>query len=294
MPVSARALGAELGPRTVAVSTRAMLAFAAAIGETGSATFDDAGPEPLVAVPAFCVTLEWPVLSSPARADVLGLTPVEMRRAVHVEQDSTFHRVIRVDDHLVTRATIAGIRATRAGALVRTRLTTVDAATGAPVVTTQHAVMYRGVGVDGETVSSTGDRSQPGDPGAELPAIVPIAIARELAHVYTECAGIWNPIHSERRAALDAGLPDVILHGTATWALAGREIVRACAGGRPARLKRLRGWFAAPVVPGTSITLHHSHPTREGILAFMVRDADGRAVVTDGVAEIAPAATDRT
>ena len=39
------------------------------------------------------------------------------------------------------------------------------------------------------------------------------------AHVYTECARIWNPIHTDVAYARAAGLPDIILHGTATLAL---------------------------------------------------------------------------
>ena len=64
-----------------------------------------------------------------------------------------------------------------------------------------------------------------------------VPIAREMPHAYTECASIWNPIHTERAVALGAGLPDIILHGTATWALAGRELIRKRAGGDPTRLR---------------------------------------------------------
>ena len=79
-----------------------------------------------------------------------------------------------------------------------------------------------------------------------------------MPHVYTECARIWNPIHTERDVALRAGLPDIILHGTATWALAGREVLRAYGDGDPARLKRLHGRFTAMVIPGTSIVVEHA------------------------------------
>ena len=55
--------------------------------------------------------------------------------------------------------------------------------------------------------------------------------------------------------ATAAGLPDIILHGTATWALAGRELVARCADRDPTRLRRLRGCFRAMVIPGTAIEL---------------------------------------
>ncbi len=285
MPVATRALGTTLGPHTIDVSLRMTLAYAAAIGDVGPRTFDDAAETPIVAPPAFCVVLEWPVLSAPGRVHSLDISADEARRAVHVEQDSIFHRVVRPGDRLLTSGCIVGVRQTRAGALVHTLLETSDLATGAAVVTTLHASLYRDVDVDG-----------PGGAIADLPAratgsFVPartteMVIRREMPHVYTECTGIWNPIHTERHAALAAGLPDIILHGTTTWALAGREIVREHAGGDPSRLRRLRAWFGAPVIPGTSITLREGHPV-DGRLGFTVTAADGRLAIADGSAEIA-------
>ena len=71
------------------------------------------------------------------------------------------------------------------------------------------------------------------------------------AHVYTECARIFNPIHTDRAVALAAGLPDIILHGTATLALAVSELIKGFADGNPARVKRLGGRFSAMVLmPG--------------------------------------------
>jgi hypothetical protein len=64
MPVSRRALGAELAPNTVEVTPRMLLAFAAGVGDLGPRTFDDAGPVPLIASPGFCARLEWAVLGS--------------------------------------------------------------------------------------------------------------------------------------------------------------------------------------------------------------------------------------
>ena len=79
-----------------------------------------------------------------------------------------------------------------------------------------------------------------------------------MPHVYTECADIWNPIHTERKVALAAGLPDIILHGTATWALAVREIVSKQLGSDPARLARFSGRCTGMVIPGNDIIVRHA------------------------------------
>lgn len=280
MPVRSDALGAELDARLCEVTTRQMLAYAAGIGETGAHTFDDAGPD-LMAPRSFCVTLEWPVLSAPRRRRLLGLQPEEALRAVHVEQDSTFHAPIHAGDRLRTSGRITAIRATAAGAFVQYRLETINVLDDSPVTSTWYGTIVRGVGIDGEGGVVEDPPAWP-KPTPDLTGSLTIPIAPEAAHVYTECSGIWNPIHSERRVALDAGLPGVILHGTATWAIAGRELIRRYGAGDPATLLRLRARFRAPVIPGTMLSLRHGCST-VGI-HFQVDRDDGLPAVIDGYA----------
>jgi acyl dehydratase len=231
------------------------------------------------------------VVSGARAADDLGVTPAERIRAVHASQDSLFHRPIRPGDRLRTRATIVVVRRTRAGAHALTRLETVDAASGRPVVTSWSGSIYRGVAVEGEDrvleegpplPEAGAEEPVTSGPGAER---IEIPIPREMPHVYTECADIWNPIHTERAVALAAGLPDIILHGTATWALAGREVVRRRCGGDPTRLGRLYGRFSAMVIPGSAIAVEIG-PARNGAVAFSVLNEQGKPAVSGGVAEV--------
>ena len=83
--------------------------------------------------------------------------------------------------------------------------------------------------------------------------------------------------------------PDIIVHGTALWALAGREIVAAHGGGDSGRLARLACRFSAMVVPGTTVTLEHApsaDPPR--CIGFTMRNEAGAAALTRGVAELRP------
>jgi acyl dehydratase len=283
MPVRAEALGAELEPCTAEVTARMTLAYAAAIGDLGPRTFDDAGEGLLVAPPPFCVRLEW-VLLGRSRAGVLGLSEAERLRAVHAEQDSTFHRPIRPGDALVTRARVVAIRATSAGALVQTRLATTEVRTESPVATSWHSAIYRGVGVAGKDGRVEDPPAFPAAPtGPARSRRIPIG--RAAAHVYTECTGIWNPIHTERRVALSTGLPDIIVHGTMVWAMAGGEIVDVYAAGDPTRLRRLRARFRAPIVPGHTITLAHGAGAG-GDAHFQVANERGETALADGYAEV--------
>jgi acyl dehydratase len=80
-------------------------------------------------------------------------------------------------------------------------------------------------------------------------------VAAGAAHVYTECARIFNPIHTDRAVALGAGLPDIILHGTATMAMAVSRIVDGYLGGDGRRVRRLGGRFAAMVLMPSTLEL---------------------------------------
>jgi acyl dehydratase len=259
---------------------------AAGIGDTNPRYLDDAAATGIVAHPAFCVTLEWPAALALRQHPQLQLPPEEALRAVHAEQDSLFYRPIRPGDRLHTTATLVQVRTLKPGACTVTRFATVDAATGAPVVTSYASTIYRGVPVDGPDTQSEAVPLLPVTPdNAAMPQQVAIAVAREAPHVYTECAQIWNPIHTERRVALAAGLPDIILHGTATWALAASQLINHCAGGEPARLRRFAGRFAAMVIPGTTRTLQYGPaPDEAQVVLYTVWNAAGAPAITRGCA----------
>ncbi len=285
MPIQSDAVGRVTEPVLLEVTSRLTQAYAAGIGDTNPRYLDDAAPEGAIAPPAFCVSVEWPAFLELGRVD-LGASRDERLRGVHAFQDSTFRRPIRPGDCLRTVAEILEVRATRAGALSVVRLETHAESDGAPVVTSFYGSLYRGVAVDGADASI--GPVPPFPPPDGTPAHVEkceIRVPREAAHVYTECARIWNPIHTERRVALEAGLPDIILHGTATWALAAREIVNRFASGDPRLLRRLAGQFRAPVIPGTAIVFEGGRAGAQ--VAFEVRNAAGDLAISAGRALLA-------
>jgi acyl dehydratase len=297
VPVRSDAVGEELGHRVTTVSARQILAYTAGLGVDDPTLLDDAD-EALCALPQFCVVLEWPVISDPAARRILGLDPEETLRGVHVAQDSTFHAPIRPGASVRTSCRVAEVRSTSAGALVRVLFETVDEAAGAPLVTSWSASIHRGVAVAGP------DRAERELPAVSSSSAAPAAgsdprrdevafpVRRGLAHVYSECAAIWNPIHTERAVALRAGLPDIILHGTATWALAGLAVATRRASGEPLRLRRLVGRFVAPVLPDSVLRVRIGPPggDRSGGVAFdVVAGQEGRAatmVLEGGWAEL--------
>jgi len=289
MPVPASAAGSNVGAQAAEVSARQLMAYAAGIGTAHECYFDDLRTGGIVGHPAFCVSLEWPVMSGAAYQAAIGRAPGAPRGATHVLQDSRFHRPIRPGDSLVTRGRIAQVRQTGAGALVTSCVETRDAASDALVVTSWTAAMFLRDTVEGTpaTLEDPPPLRLDADVTAPPPARAAIATAPGLAHRYSECAAIWNPIHTERAAARAIGLPDIILHGTCTWALAGQALIDAVAGGDPRRLKRLAGRFKGMVFPGDTLTLEYGAGS-PGTWQFAVRTPRGDLAITHGVAEVEP------
>jgi acyl dehydratase len=112
-----------------------------------------------------------------------------------------------------------------------------------------------------------------------------VHIAAGLAHVYTECAQIWNPIHTDIKVARDAGLPALILHGTATLALAVSRVVQHEAGGDPSRVTRIACRFTGMVLMPSDITVRvlAREPHAGGdLIHFDVLTQTGEPAISNG------------
>jgi len=280
MSFNAELTGARWGPILWDFTPRRVLAYRAALAPDDRAGLDDAAPEGLFALPQQIVSPEW-VLALTARADPRQtLDEAEGRRAVHAGQDSRFHRPIAVGETLELTAELIGARESRAGVVAAIRYTAREPTTGALVVESLSTSVYRDVTLTG---SPTPDIPSPdyASPG-EAAARTPVALGPALPHIYSECAEIWNPIHTERRVALAAGLPDIIVHGTALWALAGLQAARLYASGHSRRLRRLAARFAAPAFTGQTAVLEHD--AHEGAVRFRLLSEGGQSLMT-GLAE---------
>ena len=291
MPVSTAIVGEALDPATHEIDARWTMAYAAALGDTASHYFDTTRTDGIVAHPMFVVCPEWPVIvSGRDGSERWGITADETRRAVHATHDLTMHRLIRPGDVLTTTAVYTGVEQRKPGAFVTTRLETTDA-DGQVVASTEQGALYLGVATDGDDRPArrhgpTVEFAEPGQATEEIP----IAIAHGAAHTYTECARIWNPIHTDESVARAAGLPGIILHGTATMAQAVSRVVDARAGGDPSRVRRIIGRFGAQVLMPSMIIvrIHLAQRITDEIQAvpYTVLSADGGRAIDRGVVMI--------
>lgn len=287
MAIAASAAGRAAGSAETEVTTRRLMAYAAGIGAEDECYFDDSGG--LIGHPAFCVSLEWPVVSGPDFLAAIGQPLGSPRGAIHVLQDSHFHRAIRPGERLRTCARITQVRQTAVGVLVTSCVETRGASTDDPVATSWTAAMFLRDTIEGTASTVEEAPSLRTDADFTVAAVTRVAIQTTpgLAHRYSECASIWNPIHTERTAARAIGLPGIILHGTCTWALAGQALIHALCAGDPRRLKRLAGRFKGVVFPGDRLELEYGSDVA-GVGQFAVRTPRGDLAITHGIAEIDP------
>lgn len=293
MPLPSSIVGSSTDAHVAEIDARWIMAYAAGIEDINGSYLDTAQPRrAIVAHPLFPVCVEWPVVLDARRlaADDV-LTRDERVRGVHATHDVRIHRLVRPGDVLSTTATVEAVERRRPGAYEVLRLDTIDA-DGLPVATTRMGTLFLGVDVDGADL--TAEDPCPTRPGSTEPAATAHRdLGRGAAHIYTECARIWNPIHTDVAVAQAAGLPDIILHGTATLAMAVTAIVDHVAGRQPTRVRRIQGRFGSMVrLPSTiEIRIGTTDPV-ESVdsshdVPFEVRTVNTALAISHGRVELA-------
>jgi len=280
-------VGTPVGEIETDIDARWPMAYAAGLGDADPAYLDTLRPGGIVAHPLFPVCYEWP-LAVESRARQLG-DEIALR-SVHATHDVTIHRRARPGDRLRTTAAVVAVAPRRAGAYVLTRYATVDV-DGAPVSATDYGSVYLGVACDPEgelprAPEASGDEAAGADAWtAEVP------IPATLAHVYTECARIWNPIHTDPAVARQAGLSAILLHGTATLALAVSAALAREPRGAETPVARIACRFTGMVSLPSRLTVT-GRAARAGDggnrATFRAATPDGRAVLSGGWLDVGP------
>jgi acyl dehydratase len=275
LALSRDVVGVTAGPLAHDIDARWLMAYAAGLGETDARYYDTLAPEGPPAHPLFPVCYEWPAMlavRAVATSDEIAI------RSVHATHDLTLHRPVRAGETLRTTARVTGLAHRRAGTLLTVRNETVDAL-GRPVTTTDYGSVYRDVGFEG---ADTGIKQAGGAFDMPSGAVrLPVDVPAWLAHVYSECARIWNPIHTDVAVARAAGLPTIILHGTTTLALAVSHVTRH-AGIDPRAVRRVRSSFTGMVPLPSRLTVRVIEATEGNAYLFDVLGENGAPVLARG------------
>ena len=271
------ALGRSTQEREFKVEAPRTVAYAAATNDTnGRHTTGELAP------PVFAIVPVWDVMTAAAG---LVTPPEAFEVVIHSEQDMRFFRPIAPGDVLRSKATPVFVAVRGVGTTVAVRTETVDG-TGVPVNEQFVTLFFRGR-FEGESG---------GEPAPEHKLTAATKAAGAVAEVtyrfdedqtfrYAEASGDQVRIHLDDAAAQAVGLPGIIIHGLCTMAFCGRAVTESVAGGDPTRLSRLAVKFSRPVLPGQEITVR-IYENGTGTFGFEALNADGQAVVKDGLAEL--------
>lgn len=201
----------------------------------------------LLALPTLPVVLGYPGmwLKDPA-------TGVDWVRLVHGEQGLRLHRPIPAEGEVIGRTRVCNIidKGPGKGALIYTERTVSDAASGELLATLSSTTFCRADG-------GFGGPSGPVKTVHELPARTPdhsidFATQPRAALIY-RLSGDYNPLHAEPAVASAAGFKQPILHGLATYGIAGWALTQSVCGGNPAAVQSIDVRFSSPVYPGETI-----------------------------------------
>jgi acyl dehydratase len=282
VPVDSRAVGTRAGPWTGEIDARWLMSYAAGIDRTDDVYLDTLRENGVVGHPMFPVAPEWQLITDRTqRVRVGSLTADEGIRGVHAGHDITLHRPIRTCERVSIESEIVGVVASQPGAIVTTRFEAHDGS-GEHLWTTVMHSMYRGVTVEGPDVPPPGVQPAPTVAGDQVQERT-VTLCPHAAHVYTECARIWNPIHTDPTVAKAAGLPGIIMHGTATLAH-GVSFAMDVLGAGPDDVVRLGGSFRAMVRLPSDIMVRVR--TDDHVACFEVLNAAGEPAVRDGFVQI--------
>jgi acyl dehydratase len=260
-------IGKRYDGGTVTVEPAHAAAYAAATNDLSEAY---EGSE-AIAPPMFHVRLIKDTMFQVAGDPELAL---DMLRLVHGEHDATFHRPLQIGDSVAIEGRLEEVTEKSSGLLVVSRHTgTVD---GELAFEAKTAYFIRA-----KTRSA-------GKPSSRRPAAAPPppeqtvrwGIDADQSYRYAEASLDRNGIHIDPPVATAAGLPDVILHGLCTMAMAGKSLTDALAGGDPRRLRRLCVRFSGMVFNGDTLT---TAIWPGG--AFAVLNASEKPVITGGTVE---------
>ena len=179
-------------------------------------------------------------------------TGIDWVKLVHGEHSMVLHKELAGSGTLTSKTRVLDIvdKGEGKGAIVYSERTLFDKATGDLVATIVQTTFCRGDG-------GFGGPPRPQRPVHAIPDRAPdliceLATRPEAALIY-RLSGDPNPLHVDPAVAKAAGFPKPILHGLATFGVAGHAVLKSVCGYKPARLKSIAGRFSAPVYPGETI-----------------------------------------
>lgn len=221
------------------------------------------------------------------RQPELGVT---WAKVVHGEQGLVLHQPVAPQGTVIGRTRIADVvdKGVGKGALVYSVREISDKASGRLLATLTQTTFCRADGGFGGPTRET-------PPPHALPERAPdltcdLPTRPEIALIY-RLSGDVNALHVDPEFAKAAGFPRPVLHGLASFGVAGHALLKTVCGYDPARLTAMAGRFSAPVYPGETIRTEFWRDNDKdlGVVSFRARVVERDVIAIDhGRAQVAP------
>ena len=211
----------------------------------------------------------------------LGIT---WSHVVHGEHSVRVHAPIAPEGTVIGRSRILDVvdKGAGKGALIYSERRIVDKASGTLLATVNQTTFCR---ADGGFGGAKRETPAPHPIPQRAPDIVcDLGTRPETALIY-RLSGDVNPLHADPAFARAGGYPRPILHGLATFGVAGHALLKSVCGYDPARLTAMACRFSAPVFPGETV---RTEIWRDGAVVSFRARVVGRDVIAinNGRAEI--------
>ncbi|TYR33393.1 3-alpha,7-alpha,12-alpha-trihydroxy-5-beta-cholest-24-enoyl-CoA hydratase [Mesorhizobium microcysteis] len=205
---------------------------------------------------------------------------IDWVRLLHSAQAATFHAPLPRAAKVRAEARIRSLhdRGVEKGAVCVVERRISDAATRESYCTVEQTLILRGNGGFG---GDAPPRVEPRHlPGRAPDAVAQVAVSPRAALIY-RLSGDLNPLHADPEVARKAGFDRPILHGLASYGIAGAQILKHFCGDDPMRLKSLSMRFSGVVMPGDRIDFSM---WREGDAVLFEAKTGPRTVLDQGFA----------
>ncbi len=192
------------------------------------------------------------VLASPGPWHASASTGITRSHVVHGEQGFVIHQPLPVDGVITGKTRVVAVldKGADKGALVLTECEVRDKACGDLICTLTSTTFCRKDG-------GFGGPSGPQKPLHPIPERAPDQVCDlptlpQAALIY-RLSGDYNPLHAEPAYAANAGYKAPILHGRATFSVAGHALLKTCCAYDASKFRSMEGRFSSPVYPGETI-----------------------------------------
>ena len=277
----------DVGTTTIAKTTlldsRTTMAYASGINDVNPRYFNDLQEQGLMVHPCIAFSLQWSSRFRPDRK----IDPRIAAFGVHASTDLRIHRPFRAGEAITTQGRLIQKKQLPPGVYNVEKYRMV-ASNGELVAELYYNGITRGATLEGKDVVLEEELDSPavGEFGTKPLWTKEFPVRLHAGQQYTECANIYNPIHTEPSVAKAAGLPNIILHGSATKAIGLMAIVDECLDGDADRVTRLIGQLRGMVLMDTKVVVESWAEDIVGDeirIAFRVLNEAGEPAVSNGV-----------